>query len=117
MSFVIAEIDGAPAPTTSLAVYGTASIAITVEATVVTTTPGSDGYLKSVVCSGNAQAIFRIKVNGATIGSARNAWTDRNVTIDLGNQKFSSGDVLLVTAENLGKLTADYEARINAFEL
>lgn len=116
MSFVVAEIDGAPGPTPSLGAYGTASIAITVEGTVVSTTPGSDGYITSVVCGGNAQGFFQVKINGTPIAAARNAWTQRTVTIELGQLMFSSGDVLSVTSTNLGKLTAAYEARINAFE-
>ena len=67
-----------PSAITRIRSFTEASNVVTnVETTVLTYTNVSEFYLEKVTCSGTADALFRLKINGTTIMVLRNSWNNR----------------------------------------
>jgi hypothetical protein len=58
----------------------------------------TDYHAISIPCSGEADGIFILKKNGATIGKKRNSWSQRNVDFEFEyGLKFQAADVISVS--------------------
>lgn len=74
-------------------------------------------YLEKILCSGTADAKFKLKLNGSPIATMRNSWNNRNITFDYSDKSLycSAGTVVTVTAIHKETQSQDYEASLNGF--
>jgi hypothetical protein len=64
-----------------------------------------------VSCSSETDGKFKVKKNGDIVSCKRNSWSNRNIEFDFPyGFKLVAGDLLEVTAENLGDVTSDFNA-------
>jgi hypothetical protein len=96
--------------------YGEISgIAASTETTVVskTITAGFKGRLKNAWATGSSCAVFKLKVNGSTVGTRRINWCDRNAEWVYKDLELSAGDVIIITAEHTESATQEFEADLH----
>jgi hypothetical protein len=88
-----------------------------VETTVLTFTNALPYFVEKVSCSGSADAVFKLKIDGITTRVLRNAWNDRNVTFDFSTiaRKISANSVVTITAIHNEKAVQKFEASLEAF--
>ena len=77
-----------------------ATIAQTVETTVISKTYTEATRVIKVICEGDGYGLFTWLVNDVPWGMARSSWNDRNVTFDLGAYEFGVTDTLKVKVKN-----------------
>jgi hypothetical protein len=88
-----------------------------VETIVLTYTNAQAYYLDKIVCTGTADAKFKLKLNGTTISVLRNSWNNRNVCFDFSDKSVycSAGTTVTVTALHTEKISQDYETSLTGF--
>jgi len=87
------------------------------ETTLLTYTNAAAFFVDKVSCSGTADAVFKLKVNGITQQTLRNSWNNRNVTFDFitNSSKFSAGNTITVTVSHVEQTSHDYEATLMGY--
>lgn len=88
-----------------------------VESTVLSYTNASPFFVEKISCSGSADAIFKLKIDGTVTRILRNAWNDRNITFDFStiSKKFSAGSVVSITATHNEKAVQRFESSLEGF--
>lgn len=88
-----------------------------VETIVLTYTNAQAYYLEKIVCTGTADAKFKLKLNGSTFAVLRNSWNNRNVTFDYSDKSLycSAGTTITVTVLHTEKISQDYETTLTGF--
>jgi len=71
-------------------------------------------YLEKVMCSGSADAVFKLKLNGVVIATLRNSWNDRNIVFDFSDKSIycSANTTVTVTVKHSEINSQDYEASL-----
>ena len=88
-----------------------------IETTILTYTNVSPYFVEKVVCSGTADAVFKLKIDGSIVRTLRNAWNDRNATFDFStiSRKIPATSTVTLTAEHFEKTNQKFEASLEGF--
>jgi hypothetical protein len=88
-----------------------------IETIILTYTNPQSYYLEKIICSGTADAKFKVKLNGTAIETLRNSWNNRNIAFDFTNKSVycSAGTTVTVTAVHAEKTAQDYESSLFGF--
>jgi hypothetical protein len=81
------------------------------ETTVLTYMNASSYYLEKIQCTGTADALFKVKINGSTIGALRNSWNNRNVIFDFSDKSVQcpAGATITITAYHTETQNQSYD--------
>jgi hypothetical protein len=95
----------------------TPNVVKNVETQILTYTNALPYFVEKVVCSGTADAVFRMKIGGNTIRTLRNAWNDRNATFDFStiSRRIPAASVVTLIAIHAEKAVQDFEASLEGF--
>ena len=101
-------------PATKERLYGTALVADTVTATLITHMPTAAKKLIQVLVGGDGYGEFAVKINGTLWATLRNSWNDRTVIFRFDSKALSTSDTITVEATNVsiggGGGSCNYEA-------
>jgi hypothetical protein len=91
------------------------SVGAGVETTILTINPPPQGYrVSKIEVSGDTVALFRVKLNGATLVNKRSWWTDFNPTFNFENFEnglwLNPGQVLTITVTHTRPFLGSFEA-------
>lgn len=88
-----------------------------VETIVFTYTNAILYYLEKIICSGTADALFKLKINGTIISALRNSWNDRNVIFDFSNKSIQciAGSIISITVQHTEVNNQIYESSFFGF--
>lgn len=89
----------------------------TAETVVYTYTNAGIFYIEKILCTGTADALFRLKINGTTISALRNSWNNRNVIFDFSDKSLQcpASSIVTVTAQHNEKLNQAYQISLFGF--
>ena len=87
------------------------------ETTLLTYTNASAYYIEKIVCSGSADAVFKMKIDGNIIRVLRSSWNNRNVTFDFSTiaRKISPNSIVTITIIHYEKTVQLFEASLEGF--
>lgn len=90
------------------------AVPVGLETTIVTYMPAVDHRLRRACASGEADAIFNLRINGSIVSRKRNNWTERNVEFVFGEQgiKVNPGDIIEITVISRGDSACPFDASI-----
>jgi hypothetical protein len=93
------------------------SIVSNTETTILTFTNAQAFFVSKIVCSGTADAIFKMKINNVTNQVMRNSWNNRNVTFDFTDKALAipAGTTVTITVKHEERLAQDFEVSIYSF--
>ncbi len=82
------------------------------ETTILSYVNAAAYYLERIFCTGTADALFRVKLNGTTICALRNSWNNRNVLFDFLDKSVQcpAGTTVTVTAYHTEASNQGYES-------
>jgi hypothetical protein len=88
-----------------------------VESVLLTYTNIVAYFVEKIVCSGTADAVFKMKIDGNTVRTIRNAWNDRNAIFDFSSiaKKIPAGSTITITIEHTEKTNHKFEASLEGF--
>lgn len=95
----------------------TTNIAKNIETTILTYTKAEDYFIEKVVCSGTADGVYKLKVDGTTERTIRTAWNDRNATFDYSTwaKIISSGSTVTITVTHTERDNQNFEASLEGY--
>lgn len=95
----------------------TTAIQRNTETIILTYTNASDYFVEKVVCSGTGDGKYKLKIDGTTARTLRNAWNDRNVTFDYTDihKKIPANSIVTITVEHNEPNTHSYEANLEGY--
>lgn len=96
-----------------------AAVPVGTETQVVAFIPGVAHKFKRATASGEADAIFNLKVDGAVVARKRNNWTDRNVDFEFGEQGIdvNPGQTIEITVVSRGDSACPFDGSLYGEEL
>jgi hypothetical protein len=97
--------------------YEEASNVPTTETIVYTYTNAGSFFIEKILCTGTADALFKLKINGTTISALRNSWNNRNVVFDFSDKSIqcSAASTVTVTVKHNEKVNQSYETSMFGF--
>lgn len=90
----------------------TPSVVSSTETTILSYTNAGAYYLEKILCTGSADALFKVKLNGTTISALRNSWNSRNVIFDFVDKSVQcpAGTTVTVTVYHTEISNQSYES-------
>jgi len=84
-----------------------------IETTIITiTAPSVQRLIQSIDVTGENVALFRVKLNGATIFMKRSWWTEFNQSFEFDGLALAVGSTLTVTVFHTRPTVANYEVTV-----
>jgi len=103
---------------TTITAYDFDTIAASSETTILSHNEGSLFYLTKVICTGEADAIYRLKIGSTIISVERSSWNNRNVKFEFGVKgiEIGGGSTVNVTAEHEESSNQKYEISLMGYK-
>lgn len=97
--------------------YSEAANITTVETIVYTYTNAEIFYVEKILCTGTADALFRLKIDGTTISALRNSWNNRNVVFDFSDKSLQclASSTITVTVQHNEVSNQTYQTSLFGF--
>jgi hypothetical protein len=88
-----------------------------VETIILTYSNIQQYFINKICCSGTADALFKLKINGNIIQVLRNSWNNRNIIFDFCDKSLSllANSTITITCTHYEELIQNYEVSLYGF--